>query len=219
MSPQEGFLRRLDEALTAREDRYDELLHRALGGCRSVLDVGCGNEGVLLRRVPGIPHAVGVDLALPTAGSPSELHSEYVRLDIRQLAERFEPGTFDAVVALDVVEHLSKAEGMVLLESIERIAARRVVVFTPNGFLSQPPSPVNPHQEHRSGWKAADFADRGYRIRGVNGWRPLRGEYAELRGPSRNWWRLSLLSFPLTERNPRFAFQLLCVKDLDCSLA
>jgi hypothetical protein len=137
-----------------------------------------------------------------------------LRADIRELGDHFGPGEFDAVVALDVIEHLSREEGERLLLSVERIAARRVLVFTPNGFLPQPPSDDNPHQEHRSGWTLHDFVSRGYRVVGVNGWRPLRGQYAELRGPSRNWWRLSLLSFPLAERYPRHAFQLLCVKDV-----
>jgi len=204
-----------DGRLFPDEPRYAAELRRLLlPECRSVLDVGCGNEGRLLQLVPGIPDAVGVDAQVPTTGP----HAAYRQLDIRSLADAFEDRSFDAVVALDVIEHLTREEGWGLLDAMEAIASRRVIVFTPNGFLPQPPAPDNPYQEHLSGWSTPDFERRGYRVTGVNGWKPLRGPYAEPRWRPRSLWsRLSMLTEPLVDAKPQHAFQLLCVKDVEAA--
>jgi len=210
------FLGRIDRRVFPPQESLDALLRAAIApDCSSVLDVGCGQGGSLLRRVPLLPFSVGVDLHLPPEDPDVPRHSGYVEADILALDERFSPGTFDCVVALDVVEHLERPEGLRLLGSMERIAARRVIVLTPNGFLPQPPTPDNPHQEHISGWTVEDFTARGYRVLGVNGWKPLRGMYGLIRlEPVGFWLRVSILTQSFTERHPRQAFQLLAVKDV-----
>ena len=197
-------------------NRLDALLRGALiPACDSVLDVGCGNQGLLVGRVPGIARTVGVDVEVPGPEDEVARHSEYERMDIREIGDRFEPRSFEGVVALDVIEHLSREEGFVLLDAMEAIASRRVMVFTPNGFQPQPPTADNPHQEHVSGWFPGDFEARGYQVAGVNGFKPLRGAYAEIRWrPHRLWKRLSEVSESMTESRPRFAYQLLAVKVL-----
>jgi len=202
----------LDEHLFPEEPRYAADLRRSLlPECRSVLDVGCGRDGRLLRLVPGIPYAVGVDAQVPASGP----HAAYRRLDVRFLSDAFEGRSFDAVVALDVIEHLRRDDGLRLLEAMEAIASLRVIVFTPNGFLPQPAAADNPHQEHLSGWSPTDFERRGYRVTGVNGWKPLRGSYAEPRWRPRPLWsRMSMLTEPFVHAHPRHAFQLMCAKDV-----
>jgi hypothetical protein len=143
------------------------------------------------------------------------MHTEYQRLDIRDLGGSFAPRSFDAVIALDVIEHLQREEGEVLLSAMEVIASHLVAVFTPNGFLEQPPTPDNRHQEHVSGWTPHDFLARGYEVIGMNGWRPLRGPYASIRfRPERIWRRASLLSQRFVRSRPQQAFQLLAIKAL-----
>ena len=188
-----------------------------LPGCRSMLDVGCGVDAVLMNLVPGIPHSVGVDFALPLdPDGTQKRHSEYRQLDIRSLNEHFPPDSFDCVVALDVIEHVEKKDGHALLKAMESIASRRVIVFTPNGFLFQPPAPDNPYQEHVSGWEVEDFLKLGYRVKGVNGWKPLRGPFAKPRWLPRSFWeRVSLSTQKPFESRPHHAFQLLCTKDLE----
>ena len=63
---------------------------------------------------------------------------------------------------------------------MERVSSNQVIVFTPNGFLKQGDHyiKINPWQRHRSGWSVKDFEKRGYKVYGVNGWKPLRGENA-----------------------------------------
>ncbi len=215
-----GFVRDLGQRfLNAREDDYAEHLRQLiLPDCSSVLDLGCGMEGALLHRVAGIPHSVGVDLHTPAPynGKPEpRRHDEYHRLDVRTIADHFPADSYDCVVASDLIEHLEKTEGSDLLDAMERIASKRVIVFTPNGYLYQPATPDNPFQEHLSGWRVGEFVERGYRVIGINGWKPLRTTYAQIRWRPSNFWELaSLLTQGITESRPRFAFQLLCSLDV-----
>jgi SAM-dependent methyltransferase len=193
-----------------RQGDYGRRVKKAVAGASSVLDVGCGREGRLASWIGDGSHLVGVDLV----GEAPPGYDEFIQLDIRRLSERFVEDEFDCTVALDVVEHLDKAAGWRLLADLERIARRRVVVFTPNGFLPQEPYDNNPHQAHLSGWTVEEMRDLGYRVVGINGWRPLRTERAEFRfRPTPFVARLSFLTQALVTHRPRYAFQLLCVKD------
>jgi SAM-dependent methyltransferase len=215
-------LRGVDTRLFQSGDRFDVLLREwLLTDCRSVLDVGCGEKGTLVRRVPGIEYAFGVDLKIPSEDADVPRHAAYRELDVRSIASHFEPRSFDCVIALDLIEHLTRTDGERLLDGMERIARKRVIVFTPNGFLHQPPAPDNPYQEHLSGWRIRDFKRRGYDVVGINGWRRLRGPYARLRWcrPEPLWWRLSNFSQLLVESHPRWAFQLLCRKEISTTHA
>jgi hypothetical protein len=143
------------------------------------------------------------------------IHTDYVQLDVTKLRDRFEPGSFDCVVALDVIEHLSREDGLRLLESMEQIARKKVVVFTPNGFLYQPPEPGNPHQEHISGWTVEEMRAHGYDVIGIAGWKPLRAAYVKPRfRPHALWERVALLTERRFEDQPDRAFQILCVKTI-----
>ena len=49
-----------------RESQIAGYLRRwIVPGCRSVLDVGCGEQARLIRLVPGIAFSVGVDAKVP----------------------------------------------------------------------------------------------------------------------------------------------------------
>lgn len=218
MRPLGARIARLDSAIFGRlADQYLSLLADEVRGSTSVLDVGCGEASPLSRIGFRIPHSVGVDGHAPTlaACEAAGIHDEHVLLDVRALAERFGPDSFDCVVALDVLEHLPRRDGLDLLTTMERIATRKVVVFTPNGFLPQRPDDLNPMQQHLSGWTPEDLATRGFAITGVNGLKPLRTEHAKIAWrPEALWRRASWLSNPVVARRPSLAFQLLCVKEL-----
>ena len=181
-------------------------LQGALHGCATVLDVGCGS------RSP-VGGTVGMDRfesGLAEARS-SGTHRHLVCGRAPGLP--FRDGAFDAVVALDLIEHLERAEGERLLHEMERVARRRAILFTPNGFLPQEALGGNPWQVHRSGWSVADFTARGYSVVGVNGMRGLRGEGAEIRwGPRAAWRAVSGVTQGLLYRFPSLCFQLLCVR-------
>jgi SAM-dependent methyltransferase len=199
---------------------YELHQQRAIGTASTVLDVGCGANSPLGRFGVRYPHSVGVDLHGPALERSrlAGIHDDYLAVDALELTEHVAPRSFDAVVAFDLIEHLDKENGLTLLAAMERIARRRVVVFTPNGFLPQEPADGNPFQRHRSGWSARDFRDLGYQVRGVNGLRLLRGERASMRWrPRRLWGLVSDLTQPVVHGRPSLAFHLLCVKEVSSS--
>ena len=193
------------------------LMERAIGDSRTILDVGCGTNSPL-RRFRGLyDRTVGVDLFAPALeeSAAAGIHDEYRQLDVLRLDEEFEPGSFDAVVAFDLVEHLSEADAEALFRLMERTARKRVVVHTPNGFNPQDEYAGNPLQAHRSGWTARRMRELGYTVHGSNGVRFLRGEQGRPRWrPERFWGALSGLTQPLAYRAPQLAYQLLCVKEV-----
>lgn len=200
------------------EEPLARLLEREIvGSCATLLDIGCGFDSPVKRFSARLERTVGIDLFTPylDRSRAASIHSEYLEADALDIEARFGPRSFDCVLALDLIEHLDKAHGLRLLDAMERVARRKVILFTPNGFVRQSAYDDNPHQAHRSGWSPDEMRQAGYRLWGVNGWKPLRGERARPRWrPFRLWATLALWSQPVVERLPDHAFHLLCVKDI-----
>ncbi len=194
--------------------RFPEYLCRELEDCHSILDLGCGRNSPLRFLPPG-HYTVGVEMFRPylEQSKGRGLHADYVLGDVRTV--EFAPRSFDCVLVCDVLEHLSKEEGYELLRKIERTARKKTVVFTTNGFVGQEEYDENELQRHLSGWTAGSLRERGYRVSGINGFKPLRGELAAIRfRPVRLFAVLSDVTQLVTHRLPGAAFQLLAVKRL-----
>lgn len=191
-------------------------LRKALSDCRSVLDVGCGFSP-LMRNI-GVPHIVGIDGYAPSIEQAKKLntHDEMVHGDVRKLDDYFRPKQFDACVGMDVIEHVIKSDGIKMMQDMENIAAKKVVIFTPCGFLRQRHASNDDLQEHLSGWEPSEMADRGYQVLGFLGPKKMRGEYHAIKGRPRVFWSLlSLMGHFLWTRNhPDQAAAILCVKNL-----
>jgi len=190
-------------------------IRASVQGCETVLDVGCGNASPM-RFVSG-PHLVGIDGYAPSLDEArrNRTHDEYILGDVKQLTELCQTRRFDACVSLDVIEHLHKEDGFRMLEAMERLATRRVVIFTPNGFVPQK-SKDGDLQEHLSGWTADEMRARGYRVVGVYGPKSLRGEYHRIKYQPRVFWVLVSLSLHYlhTRSRPEKSAAIFCVKDL-----
>jgi SAM-dependent methyltransferase len=213
----ESAARRIGGFTPPREIIFRRALAATLAGCRSVLDVGCGARSPL-GAVGFSGFAVGLDASGPALAAARAYgrHAALVRADAATVDRVFRPASFDAVVALDVIEHLERERALALVAALERVARRRVVIFTPNGYVPQPPTPENPYQEHRCGFDADDMRALGYRVRGIHGLGCLCGPFGESRwSPGAFWRRVSDLTAPLVYRVPRLAFALLCVKDME----
>ena len=195
---------------------YASMLDTSLQDCASVLDVGCGSNSPL-RLVAKKMSSVGVDGHKPSiqTSKKSKIHDKYEVLDIREIVKKFGKKNFDAVIALDVIEHLKKQDGIKLLKDMEAIATKKVIVLTPNGFLEQYDS-VNDLQEHLSGWTVKEFSSHGYKVSGMYGWKPLRGNNANLQfKPKIISGAISELTHYLySRRNPESSFSLFAVKSL-----
>jgi SAM-dependent methyltransferase len=170
---------------------YLRELKKAVGmDCKTLLDVGCGSDSptkAFSRRF----YSVGIDANKSSLEKSKKtgIHNEYFHMAFSELY-KFEPCAFDCVVALDVIEHLKKADGFRLLDNIERIAKKKIIVFTPNGFIPQRTYENDPLQVHRSGWTSNEMRARGYRVIGINGLKTLRGERSLIRYSPKPFWAL-----------------------------
>jgi hypothetical protein len=211
-------LKQIDRRLFAPfVERLPHVLQTELGDCETLLDLGCGASSPVGELTPTFKFTVGADRFKQAIDRSKALglHRAYLQLDVTRAREAFAPKSFDAVVALDLIEHLEKADGLELLDALETIARRKSIILTPNGFVRQEPFDGNEFQRHRSGWSVGEMTARGYRVIGINGWKPLRGEFAEVKWwPRRFWRRAAWLTQPWAEDRPQWAFHLLCVKSL-----
>lgn len=206
--------------LTLGEDPNQVLvklaLRKALLGCESVLDVGCGSS--MTMRHLGVPKPFGVEGYAPACAEAraKNSHDQLVQCDVRELSSHFEPGQFDACIALDVIEHLTKQDGLKLMEDMEKIAKKRVVFFTPSGFLPQHHTSNDDLQEHLSGWEPTEMESHGYRVIGLLGPKSWRGEYHTLKRRPAIFWGMAsfIVQCLVSQRHPASAAAILCVKQL-----
>jgi len=194
-------------------------LRKVLLGCQTVLDVGCGSAPTL--RQLEVPHCVGLDGYRPDFEKARSLNTqdELIFGDVRELTTLFKPGQFDACIAMDVIEHMPKEDGLKLMRDMELIAKKKVVFFTPNGFLPQRQSADSDLQAHFSGWEAEEMKSHGYKVLGMLGPKNLRGEYHMLkRRPKFFWGMISILDqiFRIHGK-PEKAAAIFCIKSLSNS--
>ena len=130
-----------------------------------VLDVGPG-----IRPQSVIRCAVHI-LLEPHRPYLDAVAGDYIRWNATWEAMALLPdAAVDTVVALDFIEHLTKADGRRFLAEAARVASSQVVIFTPLGFMRQDQTgPTDAWgmggmawQRHRSGWTPEDFD--GYEV-------------------------------------------------------
>lgn len=193
------------------------LLRKELHGCSTFLDLGCGCNSVLARThsLSTGTFSVGVEIFEPylQESRRKQIHSHYIQADVRMI--EFKPKSFDAVVAIELLEHLTKDEGTELLNKMKGWARKKIIITTPNGYISQGSYDGNPAQEHKSGWGVDELKGHGFRVFGMNGWKRLRGPQGVIRyKPTFLWTRVSDVTQKITYYYPGIAFQLLAVKQV-----
>ncbi len=194
---------------------YETELKKAIGDSKTVLDVGCGSNSPLA-RMPKKFTSVGVDIFKPSIdeSKKKKIHNKYYVIDILQIDRVFKPNSFDCVIASDVIEHLSKKDGKKLLSLMETIAKKKVIIFTPNGFIDQDEYGENPWQRHKSGWTSEEMKQYGYQVLGIHGWKQLRGEHSSIKYKPRILWTfISDISQTVVKFTPKYAFAILCIKE------
>ena len=199
---------------------YFRAFKKSLKGMHTLLDVGCGANSPVQYLNPK-PYVVGLDVFMPSIerSKAKGIHHEYLNMNFSELAQDIKPHSYDCVLANDVIEHLEKEEGIKFIETLEKIAKKRVIIFTPNGFVPQEPFEGNPWQKHLSGWSVEEMWSRGYRVYGINGWKVLRSEMCEIKWrPKLFWLVISYLTQPLAYIFPSLAYQIFCVKEIEHKL-
>lgn len=102
-----------------------------------ILDIGCGHGALLhFAREAGYTQASGVDVSPQQVALAGRLGITGVRQgDLLVTLRSLEPGSLDAVVALDVIEHFTKDELVDLVDAVARALkpGGRWIIQAPNG--------------------------------------------------------------------------------------
>ena len=115
--------------------------------------------------------------------------------------------------AVKLLEHLEKKLGFELMFQMEAIARRKMIVIVPNGPTKQEAYDGNQLQLHRSSWTHDDFDNLGFRVKGINGLRHLRGDRGVTRfHPHLLWEIVTDLTQPFVEKSLHYASHLYASK-------
>ncbi len=88
-------------------------------------------------------------------------YNEIMIGDARQLLPKMPDNSYEMVIAVDILEHFTKEEGVEFLSQIRRIASRCVLVSTPKLFVAQEVE-ANPYENHRSLWSLEELQKNGF---------------------------------------------------------
>lgn len=143
-------------------------LQRELKGCESVLDIGCGPSSPL-QHCRNIKYSVGVEAfeAYLKESEKKKIHTEYIGKKIEEVD--FPENSFDAVIMIEILEHLPENTGLEILKKAEKWAKKKIIVSSPNGFIPQKELDNNPLQKHLSGWDFKKMKKLGFKIYGLAG--------------------------------------------------
>jgi len=201
-------------------------LKRELKDCDSVLDLGCGQDSPI--KYCNVSHSIGVEGFKPyfEETKRKKIHTKYLLGDITKV--NFEPKSFDAVIMIDVLEHLEKEQGRKLLKKVEKWAKKKIIVSTPNGYLPQKSLDKNLLQNHLSGWNVEEMKSFKYKAYGMAGWKFLRREnisekvsqegdiFATIRFRPKSFWLItSELTQAVVYYFPTLAFEVFYVSNLE----
>jgi len=96
-------------------------------------------------------------------------YKDVILLDALKALERFGEKSFDAVISFDFLEHLTKENGMRLVEDCEKIAKKTLVFFIPLNAIKKGDRINESLMSHKSNWTFDEFETWGYESVYVNG--------------------------------------------------
>lgn len=136
--------------------RYQELVAYVLGGCffAVAVDLACGSGGLGSLIRGNVGYLIGVDHNEERLSRASRrgVYDELLLMDVREYVP---PPSTEALFMLEVIEHLSKAEGIELLSRFDRVPT--IVITTPEIFYS-----VSLKNGHASHWAFYELNQLGF---------------------------------------------------------
>lgn len=203
---------------------YMKLLRDGIGEAKTILDLGCEDGRLLDLLSDGKNWQItGVDIFQKNVAvaAKKKFFIKVIKGDVVEISKKLirEKETFDVVFCSQVIEHVDRNKGEELLNLVDKLARKRIIMGTPRGFMEQPHAFLgdNPHQVHKSGWSEDDFRKRGYKVYGI-GFGPV---WAEV-GLGRNYAKpvtvlasvISYILSPIVYYLPFLAAGILCTKEI-----
>jgi len=135
---------------------------------KTILDVGCGQgEPMSFINKRRNFKVTGVDLFQPYLEKARRKAIYQDLINCNALSLPFEDKTFDAVICMELLEHLEQTDGILLLDELERVARKQILLTTPTGKYEQDAYDGNSYQEHKFLWTPESLRSYGYKIRGT----------------------------------------------------
>ncbi|KKS42411.1 MAG: Methyltransferase type 11 [Candidatus Kuenenbacteria bacterium GW2011_GWA2_42_15] len=196
-------------------------LKKELADCETVLDLGCGADSPL-KHCKNIKYSLGVEAfgSYLEKTKQQKIHNEYWHKKIEEID--LPAKSFDAVILIEVLEHLSKEQGYEILKKAEKWAKKKIIFTTPNGFIAQNEIAGNKLEKHISDWNYAEIKKLGFKVNGLAGLKYLRQErpgrpddnlLSSIRfKPKLFWFMLAALSQAMTYRWPKLAFEFFALR-------
>ena len=186
---------------------------------QSLLDIGCGDGRMMRALLKGKKlTSIGADIYYPSLKEcrNQSTHDGYVLSDAQKTP--FKNDSFDIVLAIEVVEHMRKEEGIRSIKTWEKIACRQIIITTPIGECPVQAKDGSPYDEHKSTWYPVEFRELGYKVRG-HGLHQMYGDHGLFsRVPkimSPFLFVLSVLVGPFVYFLPGLAGRMVCIKKLN----
>jgi ubiquinone/menaquinone biosynthesis C-methylase UbiE len=144
-----------------------------------VLDVG-GGTGLFWKNILSEFPTIELTICDPFDPRPlQDFSHKRIQSEFQAALPKINSQDFDLVTAIDLLEHLDFSTGYALLYEMQRISKKTSIIYTPNGFVWQPPSRNNPHNAHISGWTSNQLKEFGFqRVLGHVGLKSLFGPYS-----------------------------------------
>ncbi len=114
------------------------MLQHEIGNSKSVLDVGCGNNSPV-GHLKKTFRSEGIDIypKCIQVSKKNHYHDSYRLGDVQKLNKYYKRKSFDTLISIDVIEHLTKQQSLKMISQMEKIGRKKVILMTPGGISTK----------------------------------------------------------------------------------
>lgn len=134
--------------------------------CNTVLDIGIGYRAIGAYLKYYLPHLIldGVEIYAGYKNHPLARWDLYRKIWIGDFTRMAIPPVYDAILAIDVIEHLDKAQGARQVLRLATLARKVFIISVPLGEYPQGAYEGNVYETHKSTWYEGDFSVLGLKL-------------------------------------------------------